>query len=238
MIVVLELFPHAGGMAHQYAPLSRRLRGLCAGYGAEVDIRVADYRADGPARDVQQIARSCAEELARGDGPVVLAGHSLGAFVAYETALLLAPTSGTLSLVVSGQVAPQLHRGGSLHLASDEALVEELTRVDGGNRELFADAQMRSAFLPSIRDDYRLVETYTPSEPGAPLQRIVAVKGDRDGELDVHTMALWRRHARQRCGPIIVPGSHMHHLNPRGHLAEILTGEVFRCLTRPVPETA
>lgn len=49
MIVVLELFPHAGGMAHQYAPLSRRLRGLCAGYGAEVDIRVADYREIGRA---------------------------------------------------------------------------------------------------------------------------------------------------------------------------------------------
>lgn len=237
MMVTVTLFPHAGGMAHQYAPLSGRLREMCGRYGVELDIHVVDYRAGGRARDVQQIACECAQDLPAAPGRVLLVGHSLGAFVAYETALLAARTSTAYSLVVSGQVAPRLHRNGRIHLAPDETLVRELVRVDARNREIFADAQLRSAFLPLIRDDYRLVETYTPTRSATLLERIVAVRGDQDAELSTDAMIPWRDHARQWCGPVIVPGSHMHHLDPQGQLAEILTGEVTQCLTGPALKT-
>ncbi|GGZ05685.1 thioesterase II family protein [Streptomyces poonensis] len=72
-------------------------------------------------------------------------------------------------LVVSGHPAPALTRPGRIHLGSDEELIEELRRTDATRADILDNAPLVQTFLPVIRSDYRLSETYRPM-PGARLR--------------------------------------------------------------------
>lgn len=59
------------------------------------------------------------------------------------------------------------------------------------------------------------------------------VKAEQDAELTVEAVAPWRATVHEWCGPILIPGSHLHHFDPKGMLVEIIAGEVGRCLEKP-----
>lgn len=130
------------------------------------------------------------------DRPLVLFGHSMGAWVAYEVARALKaqldrePTA----LIVSGCGSPA--SGGwdqrSASDASDEEFVAEMRRIGGTPREILADSGMLRAWLPVLRADYEVLDTYA-SRPTAPLScALVGCAGDRDPCVSPQAMEAWR----------------------------------------------
>src|SRR6059058_3650797 len=87
--VRLICFPHAGGSASAYVPLARAL-------APEVEVLAVQYpgrqdrRHEPPIEDVNRLADLAADVLPTDSArPYALFGHSMGALVAYETALRL-----------------------------------------------------------------------------------------------------------------------------------------------------
>lgn len=86
----LICFPHAGGAASAYRPLSRQLK-------PHIEVRAVQYpgrqdrRHEPPAAGIRELAAVVAGKLEDDDGaaPFAFFGHSMGALVAYETARLL-----------------------------------------------------------------------------------------------------------------------------------------------------
>jgi surfactin synthase thioesterase subunit len=129
------------------------------------------------------------------DRPFALFGHSLGAIVAYEMARLFcdSATGPPMRLFVSGRRAPQLPaRHGPRHTLTDADFIDVLTRLGGTPPEVLAQPGMAELFLPSLRADFQLNETYDPEPARPPLAcPVSALTGDADPEVTPGDIAAW-----------------------------------------------
>jgi pyochelin biosynthesis protein PchC len=221
----LLVFPHAGGSASFY-------RGWVDDLPATVDVRVVQYpgredRIHDPfASDLHELASGIAAALTPlVDVPVALFGHSMGAVVAYEVALRLErERTARLHLFVSGRRAPQSRLGGSVHRQDEERLIAELARLGGTATTALQNAELRALVLPSVRDDYRLIETYEPRAGELLNCSITACLGDRDPEADVDEMRAWKERTRASFELRVFPGDHFYFLPRRQELAREILG--------------
>ncbi|WP_040790844.1 thioesterase II family protein [Nocardia paucivorans] len=218
------VFPHAGGSPRFFASWSSSLSGSFDLAGMTYPGRDALLDVP-PATGIRSLAVDCAAELepsvrAR---PVVLFGHSMGAYVAFETARLLEgaglPVAG---LVAGGADAPSRETDERWHLASDIELADHIGALDPKSRAVLAQPALARIFLPTIRADYRLVETYR-ADPGSTVScSTVVVCGDSDPEVTPDGIARWTAHAPGDCRFRFASGGHF------DLVAEPF--EVYRCL--------
>ncbi len=184
--VRLVCLPFAGGSAASYAALEPALSDCAEVLPAELPGRGA--RMGEPfAEALPALAAALAAEIAALPAkPLVLFGHSMGALVAHATARVLAqggrPPAG---LVLSGRRAPHLPAPHPpRHALDDAGLKAELRHAGGTPEGVFARPELLGLFLPVVRADYRLAETYAPTR--AALMPPLALSADVIGGSEDH----------------------------------------------------
>lgn len=206
--VRLFCFPHAGGSATYFFPLARAMPAGVEAIGVHYPGR-QDRRGEPCIDDLQQMAKAVTAEL---DGwldvPFALFGHSMGAIVAYETALCLERQGyAPHTVFASGRRAPSAVRDERVHLSSDSRLIDEMKNLGGTDPRMFDDELIR-AMLPPLRADYRAVETYR-CEPGGQLHcPVVVLTGDADPHVTDEEARAWRSHAAGGFELLRYPGGH------------------------------
>jgi surfactin synthase thioesterase subunit len=195
--VRLVCFPHAGGAASYYLPLSLALT-------PDVEVLAIQYpgrqdrRTERVIDDIHRLAdRLYPAHSAWTDRPYAFFGHSMGAILAYEVARRLAERagSGPVQLFASGRRAPSCQREESVHLRDDAGLISELRRLGGTDQRFLDDEELLSMILPITRADYRAIETYS-YRPGPPLAcPITALTGDADPNNSIDDVSAWRAHS-------------------------------------------
>lgn len=206
----LFLFPYAAGSAsifrHWHESLPESVEVCAVQLPGRADRR--DERAFGRLGSLVEVAANALEPLV--DRPYALFGHSMGALVAFELARLLAQRGKPPALLMpAGRGAPELpDPGPALHAASERALVDELLRLGGTSREMFADRERMARLIPIVRADFAVCETYAFRE-APPLEcPIVAFGGEQDTDWPEAHIAAWGAHTRGVFSYTMFPGDH------------------------------
>jgi surfactin synthase thioesterase subunit len=207
--VRLVCFPHAGGAASYYHPLSMR-------FAADADVIALQYpgrqerRLEPCITDIDVLADRLTDELAAlDDRPAAFFGHSMGAILAFETALRLerAGLPGPRALIVSGRRAPSTHRRETVHSRDDAGVIAELQRL-GGTDVSVIDQELLLLAMPAIRGDYRAIESYRGAEDSQVPCPIVALAGDSDPLTTLDEVDAWGRHTTGCFRRVVFPGGH------------------------------
>lgn len=208
----LICFPHAGGSATYFLPLSAALSTSVDVLGVQYPGR-QDRRSERAIGDMAALADEVFGVMrSLADRPLAFFGHSMGAVLAFEVARRFADEAAQvpLALLVSGRRAPSIHRNDQLHRKSDAVLVAEIKRLSGTDASLLADDEVRQMVLPAIRSDYRATETYH-YRPGPKLScPISAFVGDSDPRVTVDEAQAWRHHTAAGFRCRVFAGGHFY----------------------------
>ncbi|MEJ8668346.1 MULTISPECIES: thioesterase II family protein [unclassified Streptomyces] len=225
----LICFPHAGGAASAYRPLSRQLK-------PHIEVRAVQYpgrqdrRHEPPAAGIRELAAVVAGKLEDDDGaaPFAFFGHSMGALVAYETARLLEQRGARppRRLFLSARAAPGPTPRPHDQLADDAAILTAVRRLGGTGAALFDDPELVAMVLPALRADYAALAGYSWT-PGEPLQAPVTVLcGDADPVVSVAEADGWRTYTRAETEVRVFPGGHFYLDQWLGDVAEVVLSGV------------
>jgi len=206
--VMLICLPHAGGTPAIYSGWADAL---------EPHIRVVATQprrpASGQPMTLRQSAADLAEELAPTvSEPYAFFGNSLGAIVAFETTRALSDQGHRppLRLFACGSAPPAMAAAAGRNLRSlpDDEFLSEVSRMGELPREILDEPELQQEFLPGLRGDYSLAETYE-YVPGSPLPCPISVfRGLSDALVDPAKLELWGEHTTQDVKIRALPGNH------------------------------
>lgn len=212
----LICFPHAGGSASFFYPVSTALTPDFEVLAVQYPGR-HDRRTEKNIEDVGELADRVFEAIAPWcEGRVAFFGHSMGAIVAFEVVRRLERREGIapLALIVSGRRGPSTHRVETVHRRSDEGVIAEIQYLSGTDSKLLDDQEVVQMILPAIRSDYKAIETYR-YDPGPKLScPILALVGNSDTRNTIDEVKDWGQHTSREFHLQVYPGGHFY-LNDR-----------------------
>jgi surfactin synthase thioesterase subunit len=157
---------------------------------------------------VQTLARVLLTHL---DKPFAFFGHSMGALISFELARLLRQEHNLEPnhLFVSAYPAPQLaNPEPPVHALPVPAFMKELDRLDGTPSTVLEDAQLMELFIPILRADLAVCETYSYAT-APPLDcPITAFGGLHDRRVSYDELKAWREQTRTLFSLRMFPGDH------------------------------
>jgi surfactin synthase thioesterase subunit len=202
-------FPPAGGASGSFAALR-----AAAGPHITVSIVVLPGRearvSEPPATDLRETADRIATRLLDAgigdDSPYVLLGHSLGALLGYETALMLQRNGACPPLEVAVAAAPAPDRP-EWSSASAYRPAEVMRMLGGALTDVFDSPEMIELAGGALADDLAMLARYRCSRGvlSAPL-RVLHGSGDRAVSAD--SVAGWARFSRAEISVSEFPGDH------------------------------
>lgn len=216
----LVCFPHAGGAATYFFPVSRSL-------APDIEVLAVQYpgrqdrRTEQPLDSIADLADIITEQLQGWlNRPLAFFGHSMGATLAFEVARRLERQGHhPIALFASGRRAPSQTRDEHYHTLPDDQLLAEIRSLSGTDAGLLNDDEIIRMILPAVRADYRAAETYR-YPPGTDLSCPVhALTGDADPKVTVEETVAWQEHTSAACQLHVYPGAHFY-LND--HVSEVL----------------
>ncbi|MFD0691984.1 thioesterase II family protein [Actinomadura fibrosa] len=228
--VRLFCLPHSGGGAAAYRDWAFRLAPR---------VEVVAVRLPGRETRLRERPYTRLDELAPAlvggiepwlDRPHAWFGHSMGALIAFEVCRTLRRLcrGEPLRVIVSGYPAPHLRpRHGAVHDASAAQVVTRLRELGGTPPELLDHPAVLRPFLPTLRADFALIETYG-FRPEPRLDVPLSVFGGTDDAFaTAEELHAWADHVSGPCDVRILPGEHFYLNGERDRLLAAITDDLL-----------
>jgi len=208
----LICFPFAGGGASVYRAWAS---------GLPEYLEVAAVQAPGRESRLGETPIHRMEELIGGllgaalpfirEKPFAFSGHSLGAIVALETsrAMARAAMPQPLHLIVSARPAPHLPlRRAPVAGLSREGLKNWLRSVNGTPEAVLENDELMDLFLPTLRADLEIDDTYRPKADPPLACSLTALGGTGDEEAKPEELQAWSGYTAGSFSVRLLEGGH------------------------------
>jgi medium-chain acyl-[acyl-carrier-protein] hydrolase len=191
----LFCFPYAGGSAAIFRTWPNSLP-------SNVEVCAVEY--PGRGRQIKSAPYTQLETLVKAIAPILLPyldkpfaffGHSMGGLVSFELTRLLRLeySLNPFHLFISARCAPQIPlTKPPLHLLSDSELLKKLRTLNGTPKAVLESPELMQIFLPVLRADFAVLETYIYTQE-QPLQCPISIfGGSEDQETNHEILEAWR----------------------------------------------
>jgi surfactin synthase thioesterase subunit len=235
--VRLICLPHAGGGSVVFQPWAKELPEWVEVASARLPGRESRMR-EPLVTDWRAIVGPLADSIAAAPPVPALAiyGHSMGAILGHELAHALAARGIAVNLLmVSGRCAPGRTNGQQLHTLPEDEFLRCLLDLYGGvPREVLEHRELMEIFLPILRADLQLVETYRHADrPPAPWP-ITAFGGAEDRSVGRDELEEWRALTASHFELRMFAGGHFFIQSDRAALLANVREQLQKwCVTRP-----
>jgi medium-chain acyl-[acyl-carrier-protein] hydrolase len=161
--------------------------------------------------------------------PFALVGHSMGALLAYELTRQLRQEGEPLPhhLFVSGWHAPHLpEQRPPIHQLPKAAFVKELLDFNGTPAGVLEHAELRELFIPILRADFAITETYLYTHETPFDCPISAFGGLQDHTVSREELAAWRQQTGGNFTLRLLPGDHFFINSARSMLLQAISQDL------------
>ncbi|WP_051359385.1 thioesterase II family protein [Paucisalibacillus globulus] len=220
-------FPFAGGSASFYGEWST----ILSRHGIEVCAIQLPGREDRIYEtlltNVDELASEVVEAMADyQDKPFVFFGHSMGTLICFEVARKLRAMNRREAsiLFISSGKAPQISPRRILHDLPKDDFLRKIKELGGTPDIIIENRDLSELYLPILRADFTLIETYQYVDSTPFQTKIVGYGGKMDKEVRYEDIVAWERHSHKPLPIKIYDGDHFY-LRPykESLLADIVT---------------
>ena len=231
----LFCFPFSGGAASFYNTwmngLPREVE-LCP---VQPPGRGSRFR-EPPFTDISPLVCSLSRIIrAYSEIPFAFFGHSVGALIGFELARELRRRDGLrpARLFVSGRRAPHIsHRGPHKHKMPRSELIQTLRQYNGAPELVLKEPELMEIFLPILRADFSVGETYTYGDDRSLDCPITAFGGSHDKEASHDDLMAWGEHTNSEFRIKVFSGEHFYLKRAQEHLLREITIDLKQCLVQ------
>lgn len=232
----LFCFPYAGGGPHVF-------RGWLDNLPPWIDLIVAQLPGHGTRilesnyRDVKDLVPDLVSAfLPELDRPYAVFGHSLGALLSFEVVRNLQNMGRPLPLhlFVSARMAPQLPDPyDPVYDLPENDFIAHLKKINGTPSQVLESKDLMEIFLPVLRADFQLNETYL-YQHGPKLQCPVTVFGGvEDPRISKEDLHAWGELSGSEFNMTMFPGDHFFLHSLQDGLVQLITDRLSSCESVP-----
>lgn len=226
----LYCFPYAGGGVPVFRNWLRHLP-------SSIELHIVQLPGRGsrlfeqPYTQIAGLVKEITDKfIAQMDGSFAFFGHSLGAIISFELARLLKQNYQLtpIHLFVSGHAAPQLMDPFEpIYQLPDDEFILRVRELNGAPVEVFENAELMELFLPVLRADFTLNETYQ-FQPGPLLSSpITSFGGSEDLRVPGELLQAWGELTTQPFNMRIFPGDHFFLHTAQTQVIETISNTLF-----------
>ncbi len=229
----LFCFPYAGGSTQVFWPWRQHLppeADLCL---VHLPGRGERFR-ERPFKNLKRLVDTIANQLA-GDlqQPFAFYGHSMGAVICFELARKLRREYRLqpAHLFLSGRRAPHVPRRKQtiFNLPHDE-FVAEIVKLNGTPQGLLENPAATELFLPLLRADLEMVETYK-YRPSERLSCPISIYGgSQDTDISLEDLHAWREHTSEAFKARVFPGDHFFIHSANAEFLQVFRDDIADCI--------
>lgn len=233
-------FPYAGGSAATYLPWTDWL---------PYNVELVAIQPPGRATRMLEPAHSNMQQLIAQlipnlscvmDRPYIMLGHSVGSRVAFELLNQLSKYNYPYPhhFIASGSRGPHIKSTNKpTHHLPDDDFIKKLRELNGTPEAVLQNDELMALFLPMLRADFKLSETYLHSSSSIFSCPISVLSGKEDTDISLADLKSWGQFFSHPPDLHILPGGHFFIEEHRGIVKEKLLTIVQGVLSKLSLET-
>lgn len=231
---ILWCLPFAGGNSSTYQTWSSALAGI---------VEVRPIILPGRESRFSEVARDSLHVLADEiylqmtqfkDRKWALFGYSMGGALAWEIAIRIEqqdPCNSLALLAIGGRASPELARlAPPIFNQDDSTFIQSLGELGGTPQEVLAEPDLMNLLLPTLRADFKAIETWVPTDGTLSKTPILVCGGKFDKESELSRINDWKNKTLTWCKVVEFDGNHFFIQTHRDQLIKILKETILVAL--------